>query len=105
MVGSRLMKSPNLGVIFQLTELERAEGGDRTWEVHDVERQRGFRVTLAAEELRAQAAGTGQRPWAEAEVEQGILVALEKALQAPPEKLPGEVYEVAVTGVDLLDAR
>ena len=48
------MKSPNLGVIFQLTELERAEGGDRKWEVHDVERQRGFRVTLSAEELRAQ---------------------------------------------------
>ena len=102
MVGSRLTTSPNLGVIFPLTELERAEGGDRTWEVHDVERQRGFRVTLAAKELRAKPPGTGQRPWTEAEVERSILVALERALQAPPDKLPGEVYEVAVTGVDLL---
>jgi hypothetical protein len=102
MVGSRLTKSPNLGVIFQLTELERAEGGDRTWEVHDVERQRGFRVTLAAKEFRAKPPGTGQRSWTEAEVERSILVALERALQVPPEKLPGEVYEVAVTDLDLL---
>jgi hypothetical protein len=101
---SKLTKSPKFGVIFQLTKTATAEGADYEWEVHDVERPRAFHVTLPHAELAATGTGAKPRTWTEAEIERAVLVALERALEAPPEKVPGEVYEVTVTRADLLVA-
>ena len=101
---SKLSKSPKFGVIFQLTKTTTEEGADYEWEVHDVERNRAFHVTLPQAELAATRTGAKPRPspFAEADIERALLVALERALEAPPEKVPGQVYEVAVTRDDLL---
>ncbi len=84
-------KTPRLEVVIQITEIA-ADREGRTFEVHDVERNRGFRITLPA----ALAAGAS-----EADVERAIGVAIERALQTPPEKLPGQVYPVDLTRDDL----
>jgi hypothetical protein len=103
MIASKLTKSPNLGVIFQITEVTTAAAEERLFEVHDVERGRGFRVTLAAKELEATPAGAKARkdPWSDDEVEATILVALERELQEPPPKVAGETYAVTITSEDL----
>jgi hypothetical protein len=98
-MASKLAKSPKYGVIFQLTQTLTEEGADWEWEVHDVERNRAFHVTLP------RAALTAKMPrFSEAEVEKAVLLALEGALEAPPEKVPGEVYEVTVTKGDVAAA-
>jgi len=103
MIASKLTKSPNLAVIFQITEVTTAEAEERLFEVHDVERGRGFRVTLAARELEATPAGAKPRkhPWSDDEVEATILLALERDLQEPPPKVAGETYALTVTSEDL----
>ncbi|MGE0455915.1 MAG: hypothetical protein AB7O37_19540 [Vicinamibacteria bacterium] len=85
-------KTPRLEVVIQITEIAADREKVRTFEVHDVERNRGFRITLPA----ALAAGAS-----EADVERAIGVAIERALQTPPEKLPGQVYPVDLTRDDL----
>lgn len=104
---SKLARSPKLGVIFQFTEVTPPHPSARAWEIHDVERGRAFHVTLADGELSHTPPGFRPlgREWNPAEIVQGVLVALERALLAPPEKVPGPVYEVAITGQDLHDAR
>ena len=103
MIASKLTKSPNLGVIFQITETTEAEAEERLFEVHDVERGRGFRVKLAAQELKATPKGAKRRkdPWSDDEVEAAILVVLERELQTPPDKVEGETYPVSLTSQDL----
>lgn len=85
-------KTPRLEVVIQITEVGADHDGSRTFEVHDVERNRGFRITLPA----ALASGVST-----ADVERAIGVAVERALQTPPEKVPGEVYPVEITRDDL----
>ena len=85
-------KTPRLEVVIQITEVGADHDGGRTFEVHDVERNRGFRITLPA----TLAAGAS-----EADVERAIGVAVERALQTPPEKVSGEVYPVDITRDDL----
>jgi hypothetical protein len=85
-------KTPRLEVVIQITEVGADHDGARTFEVHDVERNRGFRITLPAA-----LASVGST----ADVERAIGIAVERALQAPPEKVSGEVYPVDITGDDL----
>ena len=90
---SRQTKSPHLEIALQITETTEPGAETRTWEVHDVERSRGFAVTLAGGH------GVGQE-----RIDVAIGLAIERALVTPPEKLAGETYPLAVTAQDLQDA-
>ena len=91
------LKSPKLNIVLQLTETTEAGQRDRSWEVHDVERNRGFRVVLAGS-----AAG---RKASEDRIEAAIGLAVERALVTPPEKVSGTLYDVEVTPAELDAAR
>jgi hypothetical protein len=76
---SKQLRSPELGVIFQITEVE-APTGERLWEIHDVERNRGFRLSMTREALSrlATEGGIAGAP-NDATMETAILAALERA--------------------------
>src|SRR5262245_24401529 len=103
MGGFKQMKTAKLGIVLQVTEVH-GQKDDRIWEVHDVERNRGFKVTLSAHALKDAPAGEKARSWAEAEIQGGIGLAVERFLKASPELLAGgPLYEVQVTSRDLYD--
>ncbi len=89
------VKSPKLSIVLQLTEVTPGEGDPRVFEVHDVERNRGFRVLLPAR--------AGAPP--EAQLHAAIGLAVERALVTPPEKVAGTLYDVEVTAADVKAAR
>jgi hypothetical protein len=91
--------------VLQLTETTSPGTDGRSWEVHDVERNRGFRVALASQTFREAPAGTPSigRPFTEEEIQGGIGLAIERALVTPPEKVSGTLYDVPVTSQDLYD--
>ena len=105
MASSRFLKSPKLSVVLQVTETTSADTDGRAWEVHDVERTRGFRVTLSGQSLHGVPAGKPPigRPFTEAEVDGAVGLAIERALVTPPEKVPGTLYDVSVESHDLYD--
>lgn len=90
------LKSPRLSIVLQLTESTAPDADPRVWEVHDIERNRGFKVTLASGAAR----GAG-----EAQIEKAIGLAVERALTTPPEKIAGALYDVEVTAGDVSAAR
>ena len=79
MATSRFLKTPKLQIVLQLTEVKSAQG--RLWEVHDIERNRGFRVSLPA-------VRTALRR-ADDDVDKALGLAIEHALVTPPEKVSG----------------
>jgi hypothetical protein len=89
------LKSPTLSIVLQLTERTAPGAEPRVWEVHDVERNRGFKVTLSS---RTGSAG-------EAQIEAAIGLAVERALTTPPEKVAGVLYDVEVSAGELKAAR
>jgi hypothetical protein len=101
MGNSKFLKTPKLEIQIQLTETTASEAGGRAWEVHDVERNRGFRVRLSGRSLQEGAAG---RTFSESDIEGGLGLAIERALTTPPEKVAGTLYDVSVTAQDLDDA-
>lgn len=106
MGNSKFLKTPKLEVMIQLTETTASDAGGRTWEVHDVERNRGFLVRLSGRSLREGAPGREppHRTFSESEIESGLGLAIERALTTPPEKVAGTLYDVLVTSQDLDDA-
>ncbi len=90
---SRFLKTPKLSIVLQLTEVSSADG--RTWEVHDIERNRGFRVSLP----KGLEAKTDDDV-----VDKALGVAIERALVTPPEKVAGPLYEVAISDDDVKQA-
>jgi hypothetical protein len=105
MASSRFLKSPKLSVVLQVTEITTADTDGRSWEIHDVERSRGFLVTLTRRSLTATPAGRAPigRAFSEAEIDGAIGLAIERALVTPPEKVPGPLYDVPVEATDLYD--
>jgi rSAM/selenodomain-associated transferase 1 len=102
MEDSRLSKTPKLGVVLQITEIVPSGIDGRAWEVHDVERSRGFRVTLtdaSSAKGSVTAASGGEAP--DEAIERAIGVAIERALESPPEKTPGTLYHVELTPQEL----
>ncbi len=91
------LKSKKLSIVLQLTETTAEGQADRTWEVHDVERNRGFRVRLAR--------GAIARGASEDAIEAAIGLAVERALVTPPEKVSGTLYDVEVSAAELDAAR
>ncbi len=92
------LKSRKLAIVLQLTETTKESDPERVWEVHDVERNRGFRVRLG------QKTAGGRSP-SEDQIEAAIGLAIERALTTPPEKVGGTMYDVIVTAADLDAAR
>jgi hypothetical protein len=104
MGSSRFSKTPTLGVVLQITEIVPSGIDGRAWEVHDVERNRGFRVTLTDPSSTGRPATAAlAREAREEAIERAIGVAVERALVSPPEKIPGTLYHVEVTPQDLRD--
>jgi hypothetical protein len=91
MATSRFIKTPKLQIVLQLTEVKAAQG--RLWEVHDIERSRGFRVSLPGVSNAASPADD--------DVDKALGLAIERALVTPPEKVPGTLYEVTITDDEL----
>ena len=86
---SRFLKTPKLQIVLQLTEVGSPEG--RLWEVHDIERNRGFRVILPGAAKGAAADN----------VDKALGLAIERALLTPPEKVSGQLYDVTITDDEL----
>ena len=99
MATSRFLKTAKLGIVLQITEILPSADG-RAWEVHDVERNRGFRVTLAQQGASKRA--PGRKP-TEDDIDGAIGLAIERALVTPPEKVAGTLYDVEVTTRDFSD--
>jgi hypothetical protein len=97
MSGFKQMKTAKLGIVLQLTEVA-SDKEQRLWEVHDVERNRGFRVTLPSRALQE-----GKKKWSDAEIEGAVGLAIERFLVGSPELTAGPLYEVQVTSRDLQD--
>jgi hypothetical protein len=99
------MKTAKLGIALQLTEIAGSGKDGRLWEVHDVERNRGFRVTLSGRTL--EETPSGEKPhkgaWSADEVEGAIGLAIERFLTSSPELVAGPLYEVQVASRDLYE--
>jgi hypothetical protein len=100
---SKQMKSAKLEIALQLTEVIPSGVAGRRWEVHDVERNRGFRVTAPAAVLGV--AQAEERSASESDIEKdvegAIGLAIERALVTPPEKIAGTLYDVIVASEDV----
>ena len=105
MSGFKQMKTAKLGIVIQLTELPSGHKDHRLWEVHDVERNRGFRVTLVSRSLDEPPPGVKPlgKIWADSDIEGAIGLAVERFLVSSAEVMPGPLYEVQVTSRDLYD--
>jgi hypothetical protein len=101
MASSKFVKTPKLHIVLQLTDTS-GDGG-RSWEAHDVERNRGFRVRLGARALEEAPSGAQRlgRPFTDAEIEGALGLAVERVLVDGGEKVPGPLYDVSVTSDDL----
>lgn len=101
MGASKQMKSAKLGIVLQVTDVTRRGTDGRSWVVHDVERNRGFRVNLNGSVLETAPAGGKPRSWSEDDVQGAIGMAIERFLLASPELVAGPLYDVDVTSEDL----
>jgi hypothetical protein len=91
---SRFIKTPKLSIVLQVTDHVGSESDGRAWIVHDIERNRGFRVVLPA------ALGVGASPGT---IDGAMGLAIERALVTPPEKVAGPLYDVAIAGADFVE--
>jgi hypothetical protein len=102
---AKFVKTPKLEIVLQLTETGAGGPDGRAWEAHDVERNRGFRVTLTGRSLRDTPPGKKplDRAFREDEIEGALGLAIERELVTPPEKVAGTLYNVALTSHDLYE--
>jgi hypothetical protein len=104
MTGFKQIKTDKLGIVLQITEVATPDKKEnRQWEVHDVERNRGFRVTLDGRALLEGAPKGAPAPTVD-QLEGAIGLAIERFLLASPELVAGPLYEVRVSSQDLRDS-
>jgi hypothetical protein len=103
MGGSRQIRTPKLGIVLQITDVTQQGTAARRWVVHDVERNRGFQVTLASAALDEVPSGETARTWSEDDVQGAIGVAIERFLASSPQLVAGPLYDVQVMSRDLFD--
>ena len=105
MGGSKQIKTAKLGIVIQLTSVSRRGADGRTWMVHDVERNRGFKVDLLSRVMDEAAGGDKavKAAWTEEDVEGAIGVAVERFLTSSPDVAAGPLYDVQVTSQDFYD--
>jgi hypothetical protein len=102
---AKFVKTPKLEIVLQLTETVLDGPDGRAWVAHDVERNRGFRVTLSSRSLQDPPPGKKalDRAFREEEIEGALGLAIERELVTPPEKVSGTLYNVALTSHDLYE--
>jgi len=100
MKNSKLLKTPTLGIALQVIEITESSKDERSWLVHDVERNRSFRLILP-KAVSGSSADRPRRPPTEEELDEALGLAVERSLVSPPEKVPGPTYDVTVTTQDL----
>jgi hypothetical protein len=93
MEPTKQFKTQQLRVVLQTTEIAVPGADGRHWEVHDVERNRGFRVSVPSKALKS----GGATGFTDQQIETAVGLAIEEALLTPPEKVPGGMYDVTVT--------
>lgn len=106
MGSPRFIKTPKLAIVLQVSETTAPGMDGRAWEVHDIERNRGFRVTLVGRSQTETPPGRSPigRPFSQDEVDAAMGLAIERALATPPEKVGGTLYDVPVSSEDLYDS-
>jgi hypothetical protein len=97
------MRTAKLGIVLQMTEVTQRGTDARSWVVHDVERNRGFKVSLTAAAMSEAPAGQKTRDWSEDDVQGAIGVAIERFLLGSADLVAGPLYDVQVTSRDLFD--
>jgi hypothetical protein len=105
MGGSKQMKTAKLGIALQLTTVTRRGTDGRSWMVHDVERNRGFRVEITSQAMEETPSGCKPvgRPWSEDDIEGAVGLAVERFLSSSADVVAGPIYDVQVTSRDLYD--
>jgi hypothetical protein len=94
----RTTDSPRLRIPMELRELTTPADLERRWEVQELRGGSMFIVTYHPEER-------DRRSASEAAIEHAVCVAVEESMLTPPDKEPGETYDVAVTAEHLDSAR
>src|SRR5262249_3690149 len=83
----KTVDSPRLKIPMEMREVTASAGSPRAWEVQELRKGCMFKVTLAV----------SPRRLPDEAVERAVCVAVEEALLSPPDKEPGETYDVEVT--------
>ena len=94
----RTTDSPRLHIPMEMREMEGQAGGSRRWEVQELRGGSMFIVTYKPEER-------DRRQASDAAIEEAVCVAVEESMLTPPDKEPGETYDVEVTAEHLDAAR
>lgn len=99
----RRLDSPKFAIPLELREVTEPGHEARVWEVQELRTGSIFKVTLTG---RTQASGGAPlgRPLTEVEMERAVCLTVEEAMTSPPDKEPGETYEVSVSGEHLYEA-
>jgi len=92
----RTLDSPRLRITFEMRELTLPSDAGRRWEVQEL---RGGSVFIVSYHKDARSNPK------EAVLEMAVCVAVEEALLTPPDKEPGETYDVTVSTDHLDEAR
>ena len=94
----RTTDSPRLRIPMELREITAAGESGRRWEVQELRGGSMFIATYQPEER-------DRRSASEAAIEHAVCVAVEESMLTPPDKEPGETYDVEVTAEHLDSAR
>ena len=93
----RTTDSPRLRMPMELRELTAPGQPERRWEVQDLRKGAMFIVVFRA--------SISKKPLSEAVIDHAVCVAVEESMITPPDKEPGETYDVEVTKEHLDEAR
>src|SRR3954454_19987255 len=92
----RTLDSPRLKIPFEMRELTLPTDGGRRWEVQELRGGSVFIVTYHKDPKSTPKEGVLQH---------AVCVAVEESLLTPPDKEPGETYDVIVTDDHLAEAK
>ena len=94
----RTLESPRLKVPMELREITSGDEPVRQWEVQELRGGSMFVVRYRREDR-------DKRSASEAAIEHAVTVAVEESMSTPPEKEPGETYDLEVTAEHLDSSR
>jgi hypothetical protein len=94
----RTTDSPRLRIPMEMREIEMGAEEGRRWEVQELRGGSMFIVSYRPE-------ARDRRQASDAAIEHAVCVAVEESILTPPDKEPGETYDVEVTAEHLDAAR
>jgi hypothetical protein len=92
----RSLESPKLKVPLEYREVTPPGAADRVWEIQELRYGSIFKVTLPH--------GASPKRLSDAQAERAVFYSIEEALLTPPDKEPGETYEISVGSEELAQA-